>query len=167
MHTLAELRAEYNRLDKLLGIDTSGIELRVSTRAVRQLGSFRASRPPRITLSSLVMEDDELFMDTARHEYAHAAVHLLYPLEKHGHDKVWKDICRRIGCRPQSRTELTQTAAELREQKIKYIVRCKGCGRESGYVRRGKAVELIQRGRGSRLRCRVCGGNKFDLYVKE
>lgn len=167
MHTLAELRAEYNRLDKLLGIDTSGIELRVSTRAVRQLGSFRASRPPRITLSALAMEDDALFMDTARHEYAHAAVHLLYPLEKHGHDKLWKDICRLIGCRPRSRTELTQTAAELCEQKIKYIVRCKGCGRESGYVRRGKAVELIQRGRGSRLRCRACSGNKFELYIKE
>lgn len=167
MHTLEEVRAEYDRLDKLLGIDTSGIELRVSTRAVRQLGSFRTSKPLRITLSSLVMEDDALFMDTLRHEYAHAAVHLLYPGEKHGHDKVWKDICRSIGCRPQSRTELSGTAAELREQKIKYIIRCKGCGREGGYVRRGKAVELIRSGRGSRLRCRACGGNNFELYIKE
>ena len=46
-------------------------------------------------------------------------------------------------------------------------IRCKGCGRESGYVRRGKAVELIRSGRGSRLRCRACGGNNFELYIKE
>ena len=167
MHTLCEVRAEYDRLDRLLGIDTSGIELKVSARAVRQLGSFRASVPPRITLSTLVMEDEALFMDTVRHEYAHAAVHLLYPGERHGHDAVWKNICRRIGCRPQRRTELTEKAAQLRAEKVKYLVRCKGCGRESGYVRRGRVVELIERGGGSRLRCAQCGGNSFDLLVKK
>lgn len=166
MHTLDEVRAEYDRLDKLLGIDTSGIELKISTRAVRQLGCFRASKPPRISLSSMVMEDDALFMDTVRHEYAHAAVYILYPGQRHGHDTVWKDICRRIGCRPKSRTELMENAQELRARRIKYLIRCKSCGRESGYVRRGKAVELVMHGRGSRLRCTACGGNKFELEIK-
>lgn len=170
MHTLEEVRAEYDRLDKLLGIDTSGIELKISRRAVHQLGSFRAPAGGegrlRITLSSLVMEDDALFMDTIRHEYAHAAVHLLYPGQKHGHDEKWKNICRRIGCRPKSRTKLTQTASRLREEKIKYIIRCKACGRESGYVRRGKTVELMMRGKASRLRCRNCGKSSFELIIK-
>lgn len=167
MHSLEEVRAEYDRLDRMLGIDTSGIELKVSGRAVRQLGSFRASSPLRITLSAMVMEDDALFMDTLRHEYAHAAVHILYPGERHGHDAIWKKLCRRIGCRPQSRTELTEKAAQLRSERVKYIVRCKGCGRESGYVRRGKVVELVMRGRGSRLRCACCGANKFELDITE
>ena len=167
MHSLTEVRAEYDRLDRLLRIDTSHVELKISSRAVRQLGSFRASRPPRITLSSLVMGDDTLFMDTIRHEYAHAAAYFMYPGEKHGHDKVWKDICRRIGCRPQSRTALSDEAAKLREQKIKYIIRCKVCGRESGYVRRGKAVDMLLQGQGRRLRCTSCGKSSFELFVKE
>lgn len=171
MHTLEEVRREYERLDAVLGIDTSAIELRISKRAVRQLGSFRVLREQGrerlcITLSALVMADDELFVDTARHEYAHAAVHILYPGQRHGHDAQWKNICRIIGCRPQSRTALTAAAAELREEKTKYIVRCNGCGRESSYVRRGKVVDMLMRGKGTKLRCRGCGGNKFELSVK-
>ena len=41
MHSLEEVRAEYDRLDRLCGLDTSGIELKISKRAVKQLGSFR------------------------------------------------------------------------------------------------------------------------------
>jgi len=166
VHTLDEVRAEYERLDKLLGINTSHIELKISKRAVHRLGSFRASTPPCITLSELVMADDALFMDTLRHEYAHAVVHLLRPGERHGHDVVWKNICRRIGCRAQSRTELTETAARMRDEKTKYIVRCKLCGNENAYLRRGKVVDMLQRGRGHRLRCAHCGGNKFELITK-
>ena len=102
MHTLEEVRAEYDRLDRLLGIDTSEIELRVSKRAVRQLGSFRVptrgAGRMRITLSALIFADDAQFWDTVRHEYAHAAVHLLHPGEKHGHDRVWKQMCAVVGC---------------------------------------------------------------------
>ena len=172
MHTLEEVRAEYDRLDKLLGIDTSGIELKVSNRAMKQLGSFRSPAKPgaaplRITLSRLVMEDDALFMDTARHEYAHAAAYLMYPGQRHGHDKLWKTLCVRIGCTPRSRTMLTDEAKAQREQKAKYMIRCKSCGRESLYFRRGKAVELMMHGRGRLLRCSGCGKNSFKLYVRQ
>ena len=34
-HSLDEVRAEYNRLDKLLGIDTGAVELCVSRRSVQ------------------------------------------------------------------------------------------------------------------------------------
>ena len=94
MHTLQEVRAEYDRLDRLIGIDTRMIELKISKRAVRQLGSFRSPTrgrgPLRITLSALILDDDEQFWDTVRHEYAHAAVYLLYPGQKHGHDQAWR-----------------------------------------------------------------------------
>ena len=148
MHTLEELRAEYDRLDALIGIDTRGIELKISTRAVRQLGSFRAPAP-------------------GRRGYAHAAVWLLYPGQRHGHDRVWKDMCRRVGCQPKSRAPSTGLAAQKREEKVRYIIRCERCGAESRYVRRGKAVELLLRGRGRALRCRRCGGNRFTLLVRE
>lgn len=171
MHTLEELRREYDRLDRLVGIDTTGVELKISKRAVNRLGSFRApSRgkgPLRITLSALILEDDAQFWDTARHEYAHAAVWLLHPGERHGHDKVWRDMCRLVGCSPKRLAPEKGRAAELRQEKARYIIRCKGCGSESRYVRRGRAVELMLRGRGRTLRCRSCGGNSFVLLVRE
>ena len=57
------------------------------------------------------------------------------------------------------------TSAELRQARTRYIIRCKGCGGESRYVRKGKAVELMLRGRGKLLRCKKCGGNSFILLV--
>ena len=171
MHTLEEVRAEYDRLDRLVGINTRDIELRISRRAVRQLGSFRSPArgrgPLRITLSALILDDDEQFWDTIRHEYAHAAVYLLYPGENHGHDSVWREMCRRVGCDPKRLAPEQGKAAELRKARTKYIIRCKSCAAESRYVRRGKAVELMLHGRGKTLRCRRCGGSSFVLLVRE
>ncbi len=173
MHSLDEVRAEYARLDRLVGVDTSGVELKISKRAVRQLGSFRAptgrrgKTPPCITLSALILDDDAQFWDTIRHEYAHAAVWLLHPREKHGHDRVWKDMCRRVGCSPRRLAPEKGRAAELRQERVRYVIRCRDCGAESRYMRRGKSVDLLLRGRGRSLRCRVCGGNRFTLYVRE
>ena len=171
MHTLDEVRREYDRLDRLVGVDTSKIELKISRRAVRQLGSFRSpargTGKLRITLSALILDDDEQFWDTVRHEYAHAAVYLLHPGEKHGHDRVWRDMCRLVGCSPKRLAPEKGRAAELRQAQAKYIIRCRTCGAESRYIRRGKAVELMLRGRGRSLRCRKCGQSSFVLLVRE
>ncbi len=170
MHTLDEVRAEYDRLDRLVGIDTGSIELRISTRAVRQLGSFRCPSVPgkaplRITLSKLILDDDEQFWDTVRHEYAHAAVYLLYPGEKHGHDAVWRKMCRLVGCSGRRLAPERGDGAQLREDRTRYIVRCEGCGSESRYLRRGKVIDSLLLGR--RLRCRRCGGDRFALLVRK
>ena len=71
MYTLEDVRKEYARLDRIIGIDTSAIELKISRRAVNRLGSFTSparpgAAPLRITLSALVMEDEALFYDTRR-----------------------------------------------------------------------------------------------------
>ena len=172
MHTLEEVRREYDRLDALIGIDTSAIELKISKRAVRQLGSFRCPAKPGtaplwITLSALILDDDERFWDTVRHEYAHAAAYLLYPQERHGHDRVWRELCRRIGCSPTRLAPENGRAAELRQEKVKYIIRCQHCGKECGYIRRGKAVDMMMSGRKRFLRCSACGSDRLMLLIRE
>ena len=106
MHSVEEIRAEYDRLDRMLGVDTSGAEIVLSTRSVKRLGSCRYptpdGKPMRIMISTAILNDDAQFWDTVRHEYAHAAVFLLRPGERHVHDAVWRDVCRRIGCTPKS-----------------------------------------------------------------
>ena len=172
MHTLEEIREEYDRLDRLLGLDTSGIRLGISTRGVRRLGCFmppapRGGGPAKITVSAAVLEDDGLFWDTIRHEYAHAAVWLTHPGERHGHDGVWKAMCRRVGCMPRGTAPPDPALERLRRQKARYLVRCGKCGAETYYLKAGKVVKTLESGYRRRLCCGRCGGNDLKLYVRE
>ena len=166
MCTLADVRREYDRLDVLCGVDTSGVALEVSTRATNRLGVFRPGPPPRIVISAFVLADASLFWDTIRHEYAHAVVWLRCPGERHGHDAVWKAVCREVGCEPRATVESGALQRELREQKAKYRLVCTGCGMETLYLREGKIIRLLRSGRGKRVRCTRCGGNDFSLFIR-
>ena len=167
MWTLEQVRAEYHRLDRLLGIDTSGIPVRFSKRMTRQYGvcTFLKNRPQEIRLADFLRQEDAVFWDTARHEYAHAAAALLTG-KRHGHDEVWRAVCRRIGC-PEDRLAPQCAAAEENRKRIAaargmYVVTCLGCGAESRYLRRGKVVQALEEKRGQ-IRCRRCGRKKFRL----
>ena len=118
MWTLEQVRAEYHRLDRLLGIDTSGIPVRFSKRVTRQYGvcTFLKNRPQEIRLADFLRQEDAVFWDTARHEYAHAAAALLTG-KRHGHDEVWRAVCRRIGC-PEDRLAPQCAAAEENRKRI-------------------------------------------------
>lgn len=162
MHTIMEIRVEYDRLDRLLGVDTSQIAIEISRRAVSQLGCFR-TKPPRITVAKFVLEQETLFWDTIRHEYAHAVLWLQDPEHKHGHDTAWKAICQRIGCRPSSRSPVTEDGLRQRQSCARYQVTCLGCGKTVSYLRRGKVVTLLETGREDALRCSSCGNSRFSL----
>ena len=149
MWTLEQVRAEYRRLDRLLGIDTSGIPVRFSKRMTRQYGvcTFLKNRPQEIRLADFLRQEDAVFWDTARHEYAHAAAALLTG-KRHGHDEVWRAVCRRIGC-PEDRLAPQCAAAEENRKCIAaargvHVVTCLGCGAESRYLRRGKVVQALE-----------------------
>lgn len=98
MWTLEQVRAEYHRLDRLLGIDTSGIPVRFSKRMTRQYGvcTFLKNRPQEIRLADFLRQEDAVFWDTARHEYAHAAA-ARSPANGTEHDEVWRAVAARIG----------------------------------------------------------------------
>ena len=81
MHTLEDIRREYDRLDRLCGVDTRSIRLKQSPTSVQRLGAFRyplrtGGGPLQISVSPVVLQNDNLFLDTIRHEYAHALVYL-------------------------------------------------------------------------------------------
>ena len=172
MHTIQEVRAEYDRLDRLCGVDTTGIEIVFSARSVKRLGSFRPpvpakGLPARIMISAALLESDDPFWDTVRHEYAHAAVWLTHPGERHGHDEVWKAVCRRIGCAPKSTAPAGEQSEALRRQRAKYMVKSHACGAETYYLRAGKIVTLMERGYRKRIRCGRCGSNDLLLYERD
>ena len=162
MYTTDDIRREYRRLDALCEVDTSAIEIEISTRAVKRLGCFRCSSRPgvpmRILISAAVLDDPAQFFDTIRHEYAHALVHLRDPAVRHGHDAVWKAACREVGCAP-SRLADGSTV----QKQARYVIRCAHCGHEFYYFRRCRAVTLVAQGKTAALRCPQCGANRFTL----
>lgn len=172
-YTLQDIRREYDRLDGLSGVDTSGVELKISSRMVKRLGSFRYPRDPdsgeplRITISRFVLENDEQFWDTIRHEYAQAAVYLRWPGEHHGHDDLWREMCRVVGCVPKSTAPAGEAQAALRRSRAKYMIRCGGCGQESYYLRAGVAVGMMLRGQGQQLLCARCGSRDLRLFTRQ
>ena len=172
MDGLETVRAEYDRLDRMLGIDTSGILLSCSARMVRQYGvcCFCGDRPAKIRLAAFLLDEPEQLHKTALHEYAHAAAALLTG-RRHGHDAVWKAICLRIGCAPERLSEPCAAARRCAEEYEKgragapvWLVVCRGCGAVSRYRRRGKVVQLLQQHpTTSACVCRQCGGRSFAL----
>ncbi len=172
MDGLEAVRAEYDRLDRMLGIDTSGILLSCSARMVRQYGvcCFCGDRPAKIRLAAFLLDEPEQLHKTALHEYAHAAAALLTG-RRHGHDAVWKAVCLRIGCAPERLSEPCAAARRRAEEYEKgragapvWLVVCRGCGAVSRYRRRGKVVQLLQQHpTTSACVCRQCGGRSFAL----
>ncbi|MCD8086983.1 MAG: SprT-like domain-containing protein [Oscillospiraceae bacterium] len=170
-YTLEDIRREYDRLDALCGIDTSQIELHISSRMVKRLGHFRypingGAAPLRITISQAILGDEAQFYDTIRHEYAHAAVYLLHPNEKHDHDQVWQDMCRQVGCNPKSTTEMIDEQRALYIQRSKYKIVCQSCGQTTYYLREGKIVSLLLSGQGDRVHCTRCDSRDLILYKR-
>ena len=76
-------------------------------------------------------------------------------------------MCRRIGCSPERLAPEKGQAAESRRAEAKYIIRCESCGRESRYMRRGKAVDLLLRGRGRALRCTGLRREQLQALLSE
>ena len=171
MHTLEEIRAEYERLDRLCGVDTSAVEITISRRGVRRLGSFRYPAKGkggalRITINASLLDEEEQFWETVRHEYAHALVYLRSGGASHGHDQVWKAACREVGCSEDRLAVQTAESREEMERRAKYKVRCAGCGQETLYFRRGRVVDLLLRGARGQVRCAKCGSSRLELYTR-
>ncbi len=165
---IEDIRKEYDRLDALCGVDTRKVAIRISNRMTRKLGFFSVSGGPffpkkEIVISSRCMDDEDLFYEVIRHEYAHAAVYLKRPLERHVHDAMWKDMCRKVGCRPRA-TIKTDGAYKAKERPYKYEIVCRKCGASGKYKTMSKVVKAAMGKTFGTVSCRRCGSHRFDVY---
>lgn len=166
LHTIDDIRREYDRLDALCGVDTGKLVLKVSTRASKRLGSCKyvGNDVAGVTISDFVMAaPDEVFYDTIRHEYAHALVKLRRPREKHGHDALWKAACLEVGCAPERCCDpsLVPSGGKRRKEPYRYRLRCLGCGAKWDYKRQTKVLRLVARGGSRYCTCPRCKGHRF------
>ena len=166
---LAYIKTEYARLDKITGVDTSFIQVKLSSRLTRKLGYFAVkkknvfSKPElSITISDKIIDSPEIFIDVIRHEYAHAVVYLRYPRQSHGHDSVWKSVCKEVGCIPKA-TRKDPGFTQTKTRPYKYIVKCSVCGAESRYKTESKVVKLAMGKIPGTVICKRCGSRKFAV----
>jgi len=163
------IRIEYERLDKITGVDTSGIEISISGRLKNKLGYFSIqkkdlfSKKLSIVISKNALKEDNLFLDVIRHEYAHALVYLRDPHSKHGHDRVWKAACKEVGCNPKATIDYYKYVP-VRELSYKYLVVCKNCHSESKYKSNSQVVKCARGDMPGEIYCRRCKGNEFMVY---
>ena len=109
MFTLSDIRAEFDRLEAISGLNTKNVKIRISTRMTRTLGVCR-SRTNRetkhIEIVDVAIADylcrygtAEEFLDTVRHEYAHL-YNIVHDGVRCGHDARWKQTARWLGATP-------------------------------------------------------------------
>lgn len=108
----APLRDLFDRLNRT-AFDgrLPAIPLRVSRRMTRTLGTItyagsgagRAVREIAISADLLAGRNGGALEDTMLHEMAHAEAWLEHG--HRGHGRVWRQIARRVGCRPAARTD--------------------------------------------------------------
>ena len=166
MHTIEEIRREYQRLDQMIGVDTSGLEIMFSPQAVYQYGccKYRNGRkavPYKILIASFLKDEETAFWDTVRHEYAHAAAALLTG-KNQGHGPVWQSICHKIGAEPSRLAGTCPSQQGNRKDRIRYEITCLACGARYERTRRSRFVDAVlsSGGRPILYRCR-CGGQIF------
>jgi len=136
------------------------IDVKVNNRLTKTLGRCMYIRrgdviiPHKIELSGqlLTTAADQSIIDVIYHECAHALT-TIETNEKHGHDAVFKAMCRRIGTSNDGITTNVERTVEDTEV-YKYFVYCNNCGQIAGkYHRAGNVVKYPEH-----YHCK-CGGS--------
>jgi predicted SprT family Zn-dependent metalloprotease len=159
-YALQEIEQYLNELAANIGL-TFNTPVKINGRLTKTLGRVRSNPTPFGMYEPECVEFSKRFLETSTdesvrqvimHEFAHWAV-LIETGEVHGHDTVFKAMCRKIGCqadRPQAKIERI-----VSEDKVfKYIVKCEDCGSEMYYDRAGKVVKHPDW-----YECGKCGGS--------
>lgn len=136
------------------------VPVRVNNRLTVTLGrvKYYINNKPRLIEFSgeLLRQGSEEEIDAViGHEMAHYCVTTITG-ERHGHDKVFKDMCAQLGV---DNNKSRMHVDYLRKAQYNYYVVCPNCGVLSGYRRAGKVVNNIQD-----YHCAKCGSK--ELYVE-
>lgn len=172
MHTIEDIRSEMKKLDMLSGIDTSKIHVRISSKMTRTFGRCISERSGgAYSVKELVFADrfmryatKEHFLNTVRHEYAHAFVTLYHKKFDH-HGPLWKSAAIRFGCTGDRCSSMPEVPTSLREKR--YKLSCPNGDWSYEYTRAGKTVQhFLEYPSSGRYCCPICGSKQLKLEVK-
>lgn len=170
MFTVQDIKREYERLDSLTENTISKIELEISNRLAKTRGKYcfeyllknKKIISEKIVIASFVLtEDEKFFMETIRHEYAHAMRERNYGVnDGESHDFLWKKCCEIVGCKGEATTEATEQQKAVLKNRKEYRIQCFNCGKVWTFHRKCKKMELALSGE---CFCPYCQSDKFFL----
>ncbi len=124
MFTISDIRREFDRLDSLSGLNTTGIPIRISARMSRALGVCRSRSMDGGTTVQVVdvafadylcrYGTEEELLNTVRHEYAHL-YNILHDGVRCGHDARWKAVALWLGASPERLADYHDLLARARK----------------------------------------------------
>lgn len=172
MYSTEQIRKLYDELDRQYNMDTSGLPIHIVNWREPTIACVRLQSvpggivPTRFEFNAFyaakLAEPD--WLDTYKHEYAHAAVTLLTHVN-HGHDAVWKQYCHKLGCRPSPYAyDFNVISSETEAGDDCATVRCTRCGKTLRQKNDSKIVRVLKLGLSSLdFRCPHCGGMIFEI----
>lgn len=165
------IREEMRRLDRISGLNTDMIPVRISSKMTKTWGKCCWQRKGKhyyikeLVFAERLMEHGapEHIINVIRHEYAHLYVTQKYN-KNHGHDAVWKRAALWLGCNAK-RCENFEDIDDL-DNGIKYKVICQGCGSVARYRRKSNVVKELEKNPDSTMYfCRKCKCHNFSLEM--
>lgn len=100
------------------------------------------------------LESDDEFIDTVRHELAHAVAYAKYgESQKHNHN--WKRIARQLGADDSA----CHNKSKDGDNEYKYYIGCPNCGMTGGRRKRSKIIKQP-----FNRKCNKCGERKLVSY---
>lgn len=170
MFTEQDIRREIERLDRISGIDTGSIPIRVSGRMTSAWGKCVMERTGAgFAVRELVFAQRLLrygswdhLAEVIRHEYAHVYVLIKFH-DRGSHGALWREHAKKFGCTG----DRCSAFPEVDDRLYRYAVTCARCGATARYKRRAKVVTALERDPGCRAyRCARCGGRHFLLTTR-
>ena len=143
MWTIERVIKELDNLRVADGLPAITCPISANARFTATLGRVKHNRytckPISIEFSQKLLNEgsDNDIINTIKHEYVHYFL-LVVTNENHGHDALFKDKCKAIGC---THTK-THNAIEKAGQ-FKYEVWCNTCGLVATYSRMGKVLKNL------------------------
>lgn len=163
MYDLNRIKSEFYAACKSQGMDVE-IPVSINGRLTRTLGRvFEEGRngsmkPIKVEFSRQLIETatDESIRGVILHEAAHAIVSYT-TREDHGHDWMFKEMCRKLGTDNDAPSTKVHRTVEVQD---KYDVFCPNCGKIGGFSRKCKTIDRLNAGGCS---CNTCGAT--NLYT--
>lgn len=168
MYNIERLKADFIEACELANVEFDNIPIEMNGRLTRTLGRVHWTRsngditPIKVDFSKHFIENstDECIRSVVFHEAAHY-IAIKRTNEDHGHDNVFKGICKEIGYEEMGSTHTKVESLRSAKSYHKYDIICPHCGQVVGG--RQRKCQLVNNP--DMYYCPECG--KLGLEVKQ
>ena len=155
MLSVKEIRELCEEIVNSQSYSIKNIPININGRLTKTLGRvcYCGNKIEKIEFSKqfLATATSDSIYSVIQHEMAHV-IATLETNERHGHDSLFKEVCKRIGCdNDKTKTSVERTVEE--DKCYKYTVVCLKCKGKAYYNRKGKVISNLYQ-----YHCGKCGG---------